>query len=345
MDIDFERPIGLALGSGAARGWSHIGVLRALNEAGIEPEIVSGSSAGAVVGAFYAANQLDAFESWVRKLDRRQIMGYLDPTLRGGLLRTRKIFDALSEHLPDRPIESLPRQFSAVAADLSTGREVWLRDGSLMAALRASIALPGLVKPEYLHDSWLVDGGLVNPVPVSLCRAMGARSVIAVDLNTTLLGRRFSAIEQPGVVEPEVNEIEQRKEADGVLVRAVIDALDDDALPLAPVGIKGAGGLLSSPRAARFISGFQGIAADLLDQFGFEESAEPSGPATPSIYEVITNSINIMQTRIGRSRLAGDPPELLITPRLQDFGLLEFDRANEAIAIGRRAVAHALAAR
>lgn len=126
---------------------------------------------------------------------------------------------------------------------------------------------------------------------------------------------------------------------------AVIDAGDDEALSLAPNNAEGTGGLLSSPRAARLISGFQEIAADLLDQFGFEESVEPVGPTTPSIYEVISNSINIMQTRIGRSRLAGDPPELLITPRLQDFGLLDFDRANEAIAVGRRAVAHALAAR
>ena len=189
MEIDFNPPIGLALGSGAARGWSHIGVIRALHDARITPEIVCGSSAGAVVGAFYAAGELDAFERWVRDLGRRQIMGYMDPTLRGGLIKARKVFEALAEHLPDRPIESLPIPFAAVATDLSNGHEVWLREGSLLDALRASVAVPGLVKPEYLDGRWLVDGGLVNPVPVSLCRAMGAGSVIAVDLNTTLLAR------------------------------------------------------------------------------------------------------------------------------------------------------------
>ncbi len=330
MEIDFERPVGLALGSGAARGWSHIGVIRALVEARIEPEIVCGASAGAVVGAFYAANELDAFERWVRGLDRRQMMAYFDPTLRGGLLKARKIFAALAEHLPDRPIESLPRPFAAVATELASGHEIWLREGSLLAALRASIALPGLVVPEHLGSSWLVDGGLVNPVPVSLCRAMGAASVIAVDLNTTLLTRRRNA-----------ERLAARSSAED-------EAPQSDPVAMNPVAAEATeeeGGLLSSATAARLLSSFQGVAADLLDQFGSDEGTEPGGSSTPTLYEVISNSINIMQTRIGRSRMAGDPPELLITPRLQDFALLDFDRADEAILAGRRAVAHALAAR
>ncbi|MBW2725590.1 MAG: patatin-like phospholipase family protein [Deltaproteobacteria bacterium] len=337
MQIDFYRPVGLALGSGAARGWSHIGVIRALTEAGIEPEIVCGASAGAVVGAFYAADEFDAFERWVRNLDRRQLMALLDPTLRGGLLKARKVFDALAQHLPDRPIESLPRPFAAVATDLASGREIWLREGSLLAALRASVALPGLVAPEFLNSSWLVDGGLVNPVPVSLCRAMGAASVIAVDLNTTLLNRRFHA-DQTAVVAAPSGEAPQTEPI--APDSASLEAETQDAEEK-----KQETGLLSSPTAARLLSSFQGVAADLLDQFGFDEGAAPSGPPTPSIYEVITNSINIMQTRIGRSRMAGDPAELLINPRLQDFGLLDFNRADEAILAGRRAVAHALAAR
>lgn len=331
MEIDFERPIGLALGSGAARGWSHIGVIRALIEARIEPEIVCGASAGAVVGAFYAANELDAFERWVRGLDRRQLMAYFDPTLRGGLLKARKIFAALAEQLPDRPIESLPRPFAAVATELASGHEIWLREGSLLAALRASIALPGLVVPEHLDSRWLVDGGLVNPVPISLCRAMGAASVIAVDLNTTLLAGR--------------------RNAEGLAARgsAEDEAPQSDPLALdaavAEEAVAEERGLLSSATAARLFSSFQGVAADLLDQFGSDEGTEPSSSPTPTLYEVISNSINIMQIRIGRSRMAGDPPELLITPRLQDFALLDFDRADEAILAGRRAVAHALAAR
>jgi len=342
MEIDFRPPIGLALGSGAARGWSHIGVIRALKEARIEPEIVCGASAGAVVGAFYAADELDAFEGFVRGLDRRQIMAYLDPTLRGGLLKARKIFDALARHLPDRTIESLPRPFAAVATDLANGHEIWLREGSLLAALRASVALPGLVIPEAIDGRWMVDGGLVNPVPVSLCRALGAGSVIAVDLNTTLLTRTRLPAEDTS----------ETAEASGA---AGADVGDDAAVALASADEEPASeaagegetpkGLLSSRTAARIVSGFQEVAADLLDQFGFEEGGDPAGPPLPSIYEVMTGSINIMQTRIGRSRMAGDPPELLVTPRLEDFGLLDFDRADEAIAVGRRAVAHALAAR
>ncbi|MDP6979575.1 MAG: patatin-like phospholipase family protein [Myxococcota bacterium] len=335
MEIDFHAPIGLALGSGAARGWSHIGVIRALKEARIEPEIVCGASAGAVVGAFYAADELDAFEGFVRGLDRRQLMAYLDPTLRGGLLKARKIFDALAAHLPDRAIESLPKPFAAVTTDLTTGHEIWLREGSLLTALRASIAMPGLVIPEAIDGRWMLDGGLVNPVPVSLCRALGAGSVIAVDLNTTLLVKpRLPVTEEKPAPDP-VAEIEESM---------VSEALLEEQSASEEAG-EAEGGLLSSQTAARLLTSFQIAAADLLDQFGFDETAEPSGPPLPSIYEVISTSINIMQTRIGRSRMAGDPPELLITPRLEDFALLDFDRADQAIAVGRRAVAHALAAR
>ena len=326
MGIDFNPPIGLALGSGAARGWSHIGVIRALLDARIEPQIVCGSSAGAVVGAFYAAGELDAFERWVRALGRRQVMG---------LIKARKVFEALAEHLPDRPIESLPIPFAAVATDLSTGHEIWLREGSLLSALRATIALPGLVKPEFRDSRWLVDGGLVNPVPVSLCRAMGAGSVVAVDLNTALLaGKRVPV--KTEVVVPISKEVEVPP-PEIVELDELDETIDEEEI----VGKS----VFTSLNAARLLSGFQEAAGGLLDQFGFDAAPDSADPVSPSIYDVISNSINIMQTRIGRSRLAGDPPELLITPRLEDFALLDFDRADEAIATGRRAVAHALAAR
>lgn len=339
MNIDFNPPVGIALGSGAARGWSHIGVMRALIDARIRPEIVCGASAGAVVGAFYAAGELDAFERWVRQLDRMQIMGYMDPTLRGGLIKARKVFEALAQHLPDRPIESLPIPFAAVATDLSNGYEIWLREGSLLAALRATIALPGLVKPEFLDSRWLVDGGLVNPVPVSLCRAMGAGSVIAVDLNTALLYRK----NRVGAVPKSKAMGDKEVEAEAEL------ATPPEELVLEVARLSEAGdpetSMFASITAARLLASFQEAAGGLLDQFGFDSASGVSGPSPPSIYDVISNSINIMQARIGRSRLAGDPPELLITPRLEDFALLDFDRADEAIAAGRRAVAHALAAR
>jgi NTE family protein len=239
-------------------------VLRALLAAGIRPEVVAGSSSGAVVGAVYAAGALDHFEQWGRGLDWRQIVGYMDVSLRGGLIKARRLFDTLAQELPGGDIADLPLPFACVATDLGTGREIWIREGPLLDSLRASMALPGLITPVSLDGQWLVDGGVVNPVPVSLCRAMGADTVIAVDLNTTLLQRRMNSNEEKAPAE------------------------------------------------------------------------------MPSLYDVIANSLNIMQVRVTRSRMAGDPPELLVTPRLADFALLDFDRADEAIAEGVRAVARAL---
>ncbi len=178
-----------------------------------------------------------------------------------------------------------------------------------MEAMRASVALPGIVTPVWREGRWLVDGGLVNPVPVALCRALGARRVIAVDLNTTLLGRRFRQ-------------------------------LDGEPVPPEP------------PPPGSLRERFQQLASELRQRLGDEvgeesegpeEPPSPTAPSAPSLFEVMANSLNIMQIRIHRSRMAGDPPELLITPRLGDFGLFDFDRAGEAIEEGRRAVARALA--
>jgi NTE family protein len=300
MSTVLHGRIGIALGSGAARGLAHLGVLRALDDAGVRPDIVCGSSIGAVVGGAYAAGMLDALEAWVHALDWRQVVGYFDLSLRGGLIKGRKVFEILAEQIPDCQISDLGRAYAAVATDLVTGQEIWLRDGTLYDAFRASVALPGLITPAHIGDRWLVDGGLVNPVPVSLCRAMGADTVIAVDLNTALIGRRFRAQKRGRRVAPE---------------RALPHVLQE-------------------------------LAAELRSRISRpEDPGDERGelPAMPSIYEVIMGSINIMQARITRSRMGGDPPELLVAPRLSDFALLDFDRAAEAIEAGRRAVAVALA--
>jgi NTE family protein len=303
--------VGLALGSGAARGWSHIGVIRALEAAGIEPDVICGTSSGALVGACYAAGRLDDFEDWVRALEWTEVVGLLDLSLQGGLMRSHKAFEALGEIVPHTDIEQLPRRFAAVATDLATGREVWLREGALLPAIRASVALPGLIAPERIDDRWLVDGGLVNPVPVSGCRALGADTVIAVDLNSTLLGRR--------VFSP----VSSTPERIGTEAPA---AGDED-----PV--------------ARFRKSLQELTGRLREQLGLDNEAgvEAGSPRPPSLYEVVANSINIMQVRIGRSRMSGDPPELLVTPHLEDFALHDFDRADEAIEAGRLAAEQALA--
>src|SRR5690554_6622163 len=182
--------IGLALGSGSARGWSHIGIIRVLEEAGISPDIVCGTSIGSLVGAAYADGQLESLEKWVRGLTWQSVVGLLDFSINGGLIHGEKLFSFLRAHFKEQDVASLSKAFDAVATELMTGREVWLREGSVIDAVRASAALPGLFRPSQLNGRLLVDGALVNPVPVSLCRAMGADIVIAVDLNTDLMGHR-----------------------------------------------------------------------------------------------------------------------------------------------------------
>ncbi len=176
--------IGLALGSGSARGWSHIGVLRALIDRGIKPTIITGSSTGSLVAASYASDQLDALETWARTLTKVDVWRLLDATLSGGgVMRGNRLMRTVGEHLEDRAIETLPRPFGAVAVDLHTGKEVWIQKGSMLHAIRASSGLPGLFTPMRHEGRWLIDGGVLNPVPVSMCRALGADYVIAVNLN------------------------------------------------------------------------------------------------------------------------------------------------------------------
>ncbi|HVC11809.1 MAG TPA: patatin-like phospholipase family protein, partial [Burkholderiales bacterium] len=184
------RPrIGLVLGSGSARGWAHVGVIRALEEAGIRPDLVCGTSIGALVGAAYAAGELDRFEQWVLGMGFKDVLALMDVRLGGGMLKGERLMEFLRRNFVDRPIEELPMPFAAVATALQTGAEVWLRSGSTVEAVRASIALPALFTPVVQEGRILVDGGLVNPVPVSLARAMGAEIVIAVDLSSDIVGR------------------------------------------------------------------------------------------------------------------------------------------------------------
>ncbi|HET9736178.1 MAG TPA: patatin-like phospholipase family protein, partial [Burkholderiales bacterium] len=178
----------MALGAGGARGWAHIGVIRALAEAGVKPDVVSGTSMGALVGAAYAAGELERLEGWAKSLGRKDVLGLMDFTLRGGLIRGVKLFDFFRARVADRDVAALQLPFGAVATELTTGREVWLREGSMFDAVRASIAIPGVFSPVMRSGQLLVDGGLVNPVPVSLCRALGADIVIAVDLGWAKLG-------------------------------------------------------------------------------------------------------------------------------------------------------------
>ncbi len=292
-----RRPlVGLALGSGAARGWAHIGVIRGLEQAGIRPDMVAGTSIGALVGAAYAAGELERLEQWVLGFGFTDVVGFMDVSLGSGLVKGDRLMDFFRRNFADRPVEKLAMPFAAVATCLHTGAEVWLRHGSTLDAVRASIAVPGLLAPVLHEGSVLVDGGVVNPVPVALARAMGADVVIAVDLGTDILGRHL----HPQTPAPP---------------------------PTGDVG--------------DWIRKLQGNLGALLP------AAQSDAPTMPSILNVLTSSLNIMQVRISRSRMAGDPPDLVVGPRLAHFGLLDFHRAKEAIEEGRRAVervAHSLPA-
>jgi NTE family protein len=294
-----QKPtLGIALGSGSARGWSHIGVINELKSLGVEPDIVAGSSIGALVGAAYATDQLERLEHWTKALDWRGILKYLDPTLMGGgLIQGEKLSDLVAQYVEDLHFEDLPRRLGVVATELETGREIWFREGPVMHAVRASIGLPGLFTPISHEGRWLVDGGLANPVPVSLCRAMGADLVIAVNLNGDILGRHFRREEQQTAAERE------------------------------------AGWELFWDRLAGQLKNSISSRRDMLFTRILGERR-----GSPGLYEVLASAINIMQDRITRSRMAGDPPDIIITPRLSRLGLMEFDRAELAIEEGSQAV-------
>lgn len=185
------RPtVGLALGGGSARGWAHIGVLNSLIAAGLEPDVVAGTSIGAVAGACCVTGNLDRLEQFARSLTPRRIFGFLDFNLAGsGLITGQRLSSELEDHLKGLKIEDLDPRFVAVATELGTGHEVWLNEGDLVTALNASFALPGIFKPVQINGQWMIDGALVNPVPVSVCRALGARIVIAVNVTSDPFGK------------------------------------------------------------------------------------------------------------------------------------------------------------
>ena len=293
-----KRPtIALALGGGAARGFAHIGVIRTLVAKGFKPDIIAGTSIGAVVGGCYAAGKLDEIEKWARSLTRRRLFGYLDVSLGGlGLISGSRLFESLTEAVGDVRIEALPLRFAAIATEIGTGHEIWLTRGRLSEALRASYALPGIFPAVQVGDRWLMDGALVNPVPVSAARALGARIVIAVNVNTDLFGRG-TTIQDYGAAESE-------------------PPIEEEAVNRGVLGLFGA-----EKNARRRFFGTAG---------------------RPGLSNVMVEAFNVMQDRITRARLAGDPPDVMISPRIGRIGLFDFHRAEDAIAIGAEATEKAL---
>jgi NTE family protein len=288
--------LGLALGSGAARGWAHIGVLRELADHGIFPDVIAGTSIGAVVGGCYAAGKLDAIEAFARSLTKRRVFALMDLSFSGmSLISGERLKAALEHEVKGFLIEDLPIPFAAVATEIGTGHEIWLQRGALDLAVRASYALPGIFEPVRVGDRYLFDGALVNPVPVTVCRALGADYVIGINMAADMMYR--------SKVVP-----------------------DQAASPGTGAGI--------GPFASRLGSALEN---GLLPRY-FERSAG----GAPNVATAMVDAFNIVQDRILRSRLAGDPPDAIVNTRGNDIGMFDFHRADEAIAMGRDAARRTL---
>jgi NTE family protein len=289
-----KRKIGLAMSSGMARGWAHIGAIRALKKLGFEFDVITGCSVGALTGGCYLAGKIDALEDWARSLNKMKIVSYLDMRLRsGGLIGGNRLVEEMRKHIGFVKIEDFGVPYAAVTTDLVTGHEIWLQRGDLVEAMRASFSLPGIFPPVKMDGRWLADGALVSPLPVAACRALGADMVIAVNLNADIIGKA----RRPGSNVPTAYGFD--------LLQMLEETENEEKLSL-----------MDSFAKKVFRRDYDG----------------------PSLFGVMTASLNIMQDRITRSRLAGDPPDVHIAPRLGHLGLLEFDRAEEAIHEGEAAV-------
>jgi NTE family protein len=281
------RRIGARLG--------HVGVIRSLEKDWIKPDLVRGTSIGSLVVVAYAAGELEKFEKWLNGLNFRDVLSCMDVRFNGGVIKGERLMEFFRGNFIDRSIEELGLPFAAVATSLHTGAEVWLREGSTIDAVRASIAIPAFITPVLHQDRVLVDGALVNPVPVSLARAMGADIVIAVDLNSDVLGHRLQTEPEPEVPASEVSDWWQK--------------LQENLSAWIP---------------------------------GNGDNKYNDKPRIPSMLDVVANSINIMQVRISRSRMAGDPPNVIVAPRLGRLGLLDFHAAGRRSKRGERAAETAL---
>ena len=301
-----RRPlVGIVLGAGAARGWSHIGALQELIALGVTPDIVVGASAGAVVGGCFAAGRLEQLEAFTRSLTKRRVFSLMDVSFSGsGLIGGNRLRHRLEESLAGMNIEDLPIRFASVATEVGTGHEIWLRNGPLIDAMCASYALPGIFEPVRWGGRWLMDGALVNPVPINVARAMGADKVIAINISSDVLTRGTAIQDLSHFIEEAAEEIPE----------------------VAP-----------ESRRNSIMSGLSRGAGLFRRQFASTGDRSP-----PGIASVMADAFNITQDRIMRSRLAGDPPDVLITARTHKIGLFEFHRADELIALGREAARKAI---
>lgn len=316
--------IALALGSGGARGYAHIGVINELTERGHEIVGVAGSSMGALVGGLHAAGKLDEFAYWAGSLTQRAVLRLLDPSLTSpGVLRAEKILDAVREILGDVTIESLPIPYTSVATDLIAGKSVWLQSGPLDDAIRASIAIPGIFTPHVLDGRLLADGGILDPLPMAPLSAVNADTTIAVSLSGgDPVARLTDPDSDPGVTTEWLSR----------MWRSTTALLDTST----------AQRVMDSPAAKSMLSRFSSSVdegADSAVAAAIEGVAEL--PRLGS-FEIMNRTIDIAQSALARHTLATYPPDLLIEVPRNACRSLEYHRAEEVIEIGQELAAAAL---
>lgn len=290
MTARHKPTIGLALGSGGARGWCHIGILRELEAIGVRPDVIAGSSMGALVGAIHAGGALDALEDWAMKLTARSFLRMFDVNLSsGGLVEGTEILAVIRRLLDRERIEDLQIPLAVVATDMATGREVWMTKGDIAQAVRASVALPGIISPYRIGDRWFLDGGLTNPLPVTACRILGADVIIAANPNGRFDGTFWADRDRRGLLPP-------------------------------------------------IMTSWREYLPDMPEALSELFADDPTPERRPPYLDVIAASIDIMTDAIRRSKLAGDPPHVLLDAHLAEMTVLDFHRAADAIAEGRRIV-------
>ncbi len=328
------RPrVALALGSGAARGYAHIGVINELHERGYEIVGIAGSSMGALVGGLQAAAKLDDFAEWARSLTQRAILRLLDPSITAaGVLRAVKILDVVRDILGTVTIEELRIPYTAVATDLIAGKSVWLQRGPVDEAVRASIAIPGVITPYLIDGRLLADGGILDPLPMAPIAAVNADLTIAVSLGGS---EADDAAEHDGESHPATDWLNR-------VVRSTSAWFDANS----------ARSLLDRPTARAVLSRFGASPSDADDEADLKEPAEPvdvaeGPPEAPRLgtFEVMNRTIDIAQAALARHTLAAYPPDLLIEVPRSACRSLEFHRADEVIDVGRVLAARALDAR
>ncbi len=328
--------IGLALGAGAARGWTHIGIIEALEKLGVKIDVVAGCSIGAYVGAAYASGKLEDLKEWACSLSDWQVLALMGVGLRrGGIASGQKVFDKLASEFCAPSYEDMLKPFASVATDLYTGREVVFNSGPIGDTIQASCAIPALFAPVAHGDRWLVDGAVVNPVPVNLCRQLGADFVIAVNLNADLRPLRLEKLRQD-------HEENQRKTEDFFTKSQNVlrqwfspDSKEEKALEK----IDEKEEVLSDTNDVKTEEGIASEVIEKVEEEFTEVPAKVSKRNPPGIMSVMSSSLEILQARVTRSRLAGDPPDILIEPQLTDVGIMEFHRAEELCAKGEETIA------